>query len=173
MNSKSQGGSGNQGWATPRWARPLIVSAVGHDFDVDVCASKGTEYAPRAIRPRENGLAVDWLGHAWCNPPWNDVVSWTHAAVRRLVREPKWTKSVTMLTPAHTGASWFQELFNVSGSLWLITPRLNYWDPKDKCIKSGIAFGSALWHLTPESLHKPEFPLVRMLELPKPKGAIR
>lgn len=171
MRSAALGGSGNQCWATPRWARPQIIGAVGYGFDLDVCASDTTAYAPNWITKEQDGLETVWEANTvWCNPPWNDIPTWIVRARDQLRTS---CRSVVFLVPAQTAAKWFEELFTLSTRVWLITPRLNYWDPQALRLASGVAFGSALFEVTTRSLIRPNYTSVRMLTLRKPAGAVR
>jgi hypothetical protein len=54
-------------WLTP----PEIIEALG-PFDLDPCAAPSPRPWPTAARHIElpdDGLAADWRGRVWCNPP--------------------------------------------------------------------------------------------------------
>lgn len=54
-------------WLTP----PEILSALG-DFDVDPCASQYQPWrtAVQQFTIDDDGLAREWVGRVWCNPPY-------------------------------------------------------------------------------------------------------
>lgn len=54
-------------WLTP----PEIVSALGV-FDTDPCASQYQPWrtATQQFTIKDDGLARDWFGRVWCNPPY-------------------------------------------------------------------------------------------------------
>jgi len=54
-------------WLTP----PYIIKALGH-FELDPCASKNQPWstATTMITPPNDGLAFDWHGRVWLNPPY-------------------------------------------------------------------------------------------------------
>jgi len=61
-------GFNNETWLTP----PGIIAAVG-PFDLDPCAAPSPRPWPTASRHielPEDGLAADWRGRVWCNPPY-------------------------------------------------------------------------------------------------------
>jgi hypothetical protein len=68
-------------WLSP----PHIVRALG-EFDLDPCVPvivpDGFEYAPRRFNVLDDGLAQEWRGRVWLNPPYshNKNGSW----IRRL-----------------------------------------------------------------------------------------
>ena len=65
------GGSGSvattHDWLTP----PEILSALG-SFDMDPCASQHQPWrtAAQQFTIEDDGLARDWSGRVWCNPPY-------------------------------------------------------------------------------------------------------
>lgn len=57
-------------WLTP----PEIIEALG-PFDLDPCAAPSPRPWPTAARHielPEDGLAAEWSGRVWCNPPFGD-----------------------------------------------------------------------------------------------------
>ena len=52
-------------WLTP----PHILDALG-PFDLDPCAHPGWPTAERRIVLPDDGLAADWCGRVWLNPPY-------------------------------------------------------------------------------------------------------
>lgn len=54
-------------WLTP----PHILKALGH-FELDPCASQNQPWstATTMIAPPQDGLAFDWHGRVWLNPPY-------------------------------------------------------------------------------------------------------
>lgn len=65
-------------WLTPP---PVILALGGADsFDLDPCDFEGSPFrtARRSICLPENGLAADWEGRVWCNPPYStgEVERW-------------------------------------------------------------------------------------------------
>jgi hypothetical protein len=64
-------------WLTP----PEILSALG-PFDLDPCAAPSPRPWPTAARHielPEDGLAAEWSGRVWCNPPFGKhTAAWLH-----------------------------------------------------------------------------------------------
>jgi len=54
-------------WLTP----PELLQALG-DFDIDPCASQYQPWrtAAQQFTIEDDGLARDWVGRVWCNPPY-------------------------------------------------------------------------------------------------------
>lgn len=65
--------AGSNVWLTP----PGIVHALG-PFDLDPCAAdpRPWDTAARHIAPPDDGLAADWSGRVWLNPPYSDLDRW-------------------------------------------------------------------------------------------------
>ena len=66
-------GRGGEVWLTP----PAVIEALG-SFDLDPCAAPPPQPWPTAARMialPEDGLAAEWRGRVWCNPPY-DQIAW-------------------------------------------------------------------------------------------------
>jgi len=62
---------------TTTWLTPPHITATLGPFDLDPCAAPGWPTARRHITLPDDGLAADWAGSVWLNPPYgNEVWSW-------------------------------------------------------------------------------------------------
>lgn len=63
-------------WYTPGW----LFDALGLRFDIDVCAPTDRTHcavpAERFFTEADDGLAQDWDGLVWCNPPYSNPTPW-------------------------------------------------------------------------------------------------
>jgi len=60
---------------TPAW----VFERMGIDFDLDVCAPPGgLPWIPAAryFTMADDGLAQEWYGRVWMNPPYSDSAPW-------------------------------------------------------------------------------------------------
>jgi hypothetical protein len=60
---------------TPRW----VFDAMGLHFDLDVAAPVGGPWhvpCDRYFTAEDDGLAQDWDGLVWCNPPYSNYGPW-------------------------------------------------------------------------------------------------
>ena len=60
---------------TPAW----VFGRMGLAFDLDVCAPPGGgPFVPTAryLTMADDGLATDWQGRVWMNPPYSNVTPW-------------------------------------------------------------------------------------------------
>ena len=68
--------STNDDWYTPPW----LFEAAGLMFDLDVAApvdpTRRTCPARSYLTPVEDGLAQEWGGVVWCNPPYSGPAPW-------------------------------------------------------------------------------------------------
>lgn len=60
---------------TPRW----VFDAMGLRFDLDVAAPVGGPWhvpCERYFTAEDDGLAQEWQGLVWCNPPYSNYAPW-------------------------------------------------------------------------------------------------
>lgn len=89
-------------WSTP----PDFFAAVAGEFpfNLDVCALESSAKCARYFTPDDDGLAQDWSGVCWMNPPYGDEI-------------PKWVEkahdsalagaTVVALVPARVDTGWW------------------------------------------------------------------
>ena len=95
-------------WETPQWLFDKY-DAVYH-FDVDVCALPENAKCARYFTPEQDGLAQEWTGHVWCNPPYGrQIGQWVKKASECSA------ELVVMLLPARTDTQWFHDYVNRGG----------------------------------------------------------
>ena len=66
---------------TPRW----VFDAMDLEFDLDVAAPIGGPWhvpARRWFTAEDDGLAQDWDGLVWCNPPYSGFSPWAERFIR-------------------------------------------------------------------------------------------
>ena len=60
---------------------PFIFEALGVEFDMDVSAPVGgVPWIPakRSLSIIDDGLATEWVGRVWCNPPYSKITPWAN-----------------------------------------------------------------------------------------------
>lgn len=65
----------NDEWYTPSW----LFHALGVEFDLDPCspgAPPSSVPAKRHLTKIDNGLAAEWHGSVWLNPPFSHKRAW-------------------------------------------------------------------------------------------------
>lgn len=124
--------SARQDWATPREFIAWLRESRGVEFDLDAAALKPTAKAPRyfgpdhALESHRCGLAADWSGDVWLNPPFGrEIVTWLEKCAEQIQRPE--VRSITVLVPARPDTRWFHEVVMPHAYLvYLIKGRFNF-----------------------------------------------
>ena len=69
----------DHGTSDDYYTPPFIFEALGLHFDLDVCSPpNGAPWIPANafLSPVEDGLATDWHGKVWMNPPYSRPAPW-------------------------------------------------------------------------------------------------
>ena len=143
----------NDEWLTP----PDIVQALG-SFDLDPCSPINRPWATAArhLTIQDNGLAHEWHGRVWCNPPFGrEAVKW----LRRMAAHG----NGIALIPARTETAMFYEtVWSRADAVLFIKgrPHFHYVDGRRAPFNSGapiclVAYGkNNTKHLEESSLGK-------------------
>lgn len=122
-------------WYTP----PHIFEALGVNFDLDVAPARhGTSHVPAAKGCWTDGLAEEWQGFVWMNPPFggrNSLAPWLDKFFAH--------GNGIALTPDRTSAPWFHEAWP-RADLVLFTRKIRFLRPDGSEGKSP-SNGTALW----------------------------
>lgn len=128
-------------WLTP----PEIIDALG-PFDLDPCAAVGQPWdtAAKHYTVEDDGLAQEWHGFVWCNPPFGpEAQKW----LRRMAEHG----NGIALVPARTETRWFvSEVWNAAEAVLFLhgRPHFHHGDGTRGKANSGapiclIAYGDA------------------------------
>ena len=104
--------------ATPEWYTPQniidrVIACMG-EIDLDPCSNSGTRPhvpARHHFTKAENGLAREWVGRVYMNPPYGNVIGqW----VKRLINfyAAGDVQEAIALLPARTDPRWFAPLWD-------------------------------------------------------------
>lgn len=92
-------------WETP-WDFYNSLDAKYH-FETDVCATERNAKAMKFFTPEMNGLAQEWTGVCWMNPPYGrEIGKWVRKAYES-ARDNGAT--VVCLLPARTDTAWWHD----------------------------------------------------------------
>jgi phage N-6-adenine-methyltransferase len=124
-----------------RWATPPDVFGPLNDefgFTLDVCAEEWNAKCPEFIPPERDGLAQDWAGTAWMNPPYGrEIEKW----IRKAYLESQRGVTVVCLVPARTETAWWHD-YCLKGEIRFIRGRIHFTDPHGRSGRP--RFGSAV-----------------------------
>lgn len=91
-------------WATPR--KLFAELDAEFDFTLDACASAANAKCARYFTEADDGLAKEWSGRVWCNPPYGrQIHRWVLKASMSVFESD--AELVAMLLPARTDTQWF------------------------------------------------------------------
>lgn len=132
-------------WLTPRY----IIEALG-EFDLDPCASTGEgqqQTAKRMIRLPEDGLAGEWAGSVWLNPPYSRF-----AIGRWLERLANHGNGIALVF-ARSDSAWFQNhvLGPADAILWM-ERRIRFLTPDGEQAPSSAGAPSVLAAYGPQNV---------------------
>ena len=105
-------------------------------FDVDVCATPENAKCSTFYTKEQDGLAQEWRGTCWMNPPYGREIGRWVAKARRSAEENGAT--VVCLLPARTDTRWWHEHCSL-GHITFIKGRLKFGGSKN-----GAPFPSAI-----------------------------
>lgn len=112
---------GSSEWFTP----PHVFTALGVEFDIDVCAPLGgVEWIParRFFSAADDGLSQPWEGRVWMNPPYGRALpTWTD-------RMAQHAEGVALVF-ARTDTAWFHRAVETASALCFIRGRLSFIGP--------------------------------------------
>jgi len=94
--------SASDEWATPQAFFDLVAREFA--FTLDVCALPSSAKCARYFTPQDNGLAHDWTGVCWMNPPYGDAIpDW----VRKADESATNGTTIVALLPARVDTGWW------------------------------------------------------------------
>ena len=109
-------------WATPQDLFDKLNAE--HHFTLDVCAVAENAKCPNYYSPAKDGLAQDWTGVCWMNPPYGrEIGRWVQKAYESKAK-------VVCLLPARTDTKWFHE-YCVKGQITFLRGRLKFGGSKN------------------------------------------
>lgn len=108
-------------WATPQSFFDKCVERFG-PFGLDVCASADNAKCARYFTAEQDGLAQDWRGTCWMNPPYGrEIGKW----MRKAYESSLSGATVVCLVPARTDTAWWHD-YAVKGDIEFIRGRLKF-----------------------------------------------
>jgi len=113
-------------WGTPEWIwKPLADSLGGFDLD----PASGAEAAPIAdtrFTVKDDGLAQDWFGDVWLNPPYGREFNRKWASKVGEEWQAGNPDTMTVLVPASMETDWFQGTYIHADYLTFLDKRVSF-----------------------------------------------
>ncbi len=128
FSSAKNDGDGNDNWGTPDWLFGFLNQNFG-PFSVDTCADAlNTKVDGSFFDEAQDGLAQQWTGKCWCNPPYSNVAAWVKKAYDSVYTEQT-AERVVLLVANRTETEWFHE-FATKGLVFFLRTRVAFVEPK-------------------------------------------
>ncbi len=121
--------TGDSEWYSPAWLLDLVESVIG-PFDTDPCSPGKDKSAVRAnlhFTALDDGLAHDWPGAVWMNPPYGRTVGRWLKKARREVDVGN-ARCVVALVPARTDTAWWHGHIPGIADIVLLRGRISFGD---------------------------------------------
>lgn len=121
MNNDPMFSSKTDLWATPQ----DFFDALDKEFrfETDVCALPENAKCAHYFTPVQDGLAQEWTGVCWCNPPYGRKIGdW----VKKAAESAKAGAVVVMLLPARTDTRWFHDYIYGKAEIRFVKGRLKF-----------------------------------------------
>jgi phage N-6-adenine-methyltransferase len=115
---------------TDMWATPMNVFNEWNErfrFSTDVCAVPSNAKCENFFTPEQDGLAQDWKGVCWMNPPYGrGIGAWVTKAHDSALKNGA---TVVCLLPARTDTRWWHD-HCMAGEITFIRGRIKFGDAK-------------------------------------------
>ena len=109
-------------------------------FETDVCALPTNAKCCNYFTPKQDGLAQEWTGTCWMNPPYGrDIGKW----IRKAYESSRNGATVVGLLPARTDTKWFHDYIYGKAEIRFVKGRLKFGDAKDSAPFPSLV---AVWH---------------------------
>lgn len=125
MNNEVMFSSRADDWETQQWLFDQLNAEFG--FKLDVCATPDNAKCERYYTKAEDGLAQDWRGVCWMNPPYGrEIGRWIEKAYKSSLGGV----TVVCLLPSRTDTKWWHE-YVMRGEVRFLRGRLKFGGSKN------------------------------------------
>ena len=134
MNQNVHFSSDSSEWETPQDFFEKYDKK--YKFTLDVCASENNAKCKKYFSIDDDGLAQDWFGICWMNPPYGtQIKKWMQKAYIASIENGT---TVVCLVPARTDTAWWHD-YAMKGEITFLRGRLKF-----SGLKTGAPFPSAI-----------------------------
>jgi phage N-6-adenine-methyltransferase len=106
-------------WSTPQDLFDEFDAEFG--FGLDVCATAENAKCARYFTRADDGLARQWAGSCWMNPPYSTIAAW----VRKAWESAQAGATVVCLVPSRTDTAWWHD-YCARGEVRFLQGRLRF-----------------------------------------------
>jgi len=114
-------------WATPNSLFDELNEEFG--FDLDVCATPENRKCERYFCKEQDGLAQEWNGVCWMNPPYGRAIGKWVKKASEATRNG--ADKVVCLLPARTDTAWFHDYIYNKAEVRFLRGRVKFGDGKN------------------------------------------
>jgi phage N-6-adenine-methyltransferase len=108
-------------WSTPQDFFDLLNAEF--QFDLDVCATPDNAKCARFFTKEDDGLAQEWWGTCWMNPPYGrEIDKWIAKARASALAGA----TVVCLIPSRTDTAWWHDHVQPFGEVSFVRGRLKF-----------------------------------------------
>ena len=112
-------------WATPQDFFDKLDKFF--NFEIDVCALPANAKCRKFFTPKQNGLAQDWTGTCWMNPPYGrEIGAWVEKAY---TQSRLHGSTIVCLLPARVDTRWWHS-YCTKGEIHFLKGRLKFGNAK-------------------------------------------
>lgn len=131
-------------WYTPEDIVDRAADVMdGIEIDPASCADANIiVQAEKFYTAETNGLAQEWIGSVWLNPPYDLVSPWAEKLSEEI--EAGRVTEACVLVNASTETKWFSKFAARASSVCFIAGRLSFWNPKRE--SKNAPHGNALFY---------------------------
>ena len=149
-------------WSTPQALFDVLDAEFG--FTLDPCALPCSAKCERYFTPEDDGLAKDWDGVVFMNPPYGrDIGAWVEKAWSESLRGA----TVVCLIPARTDTAYWHDFVMKADEVRFIRGRLHFGGDHERTAHNA-PFPSAVVVFRP-----PAFPAMSSMDRPATSGSKR
>jgi phage N-6-adenine-methyltransferase len=112
--------SGNDCWETPKELFDRLNDEF--EFSTDVCAELQNKKVDHYFSPEDDGLAQEWTGICWCNPPYSDCACW----IRKAYETSRNGTVAVCLIPARTDTRYWHDYVMKADEVRLVKGRVKF-----------------------------------------------
>jgi hypothetical protein len=110
----------DHGTSDDYYTPPYVFKALNVEFDLDVSAPPGgVPWIPakRSLTIIDDGLASEWVGRVWCNPPYSNVTPWA----KKLIKH---NNGIALVPTAKS--AWFNLIWDHADGATPLNPNLHF-----------------------------------------------